>query len=162
MREPFEIAKAYALALLSRRAYTEAGLYGKLVTRCDEETAAAAVARMAELGLLDDEDYGRRYLSDLIKLKGMSKRRALQELKRKGIAAELADRLTGEIEDAPQPLLARVIKRKYMRYLSDEKGRKKTVSALLRLGYSLGDILAVLRNLETDEDYYEDWEQIDE
>jgi hypothetical protein len=32
------------------------------------------------------------------------------------------------------------------------------VNALLRLGYSRGDIFTVLRRLDEDEDYYEDWE----
>jgi len=158
MKEPIEAVRGYAITLLSRRAYTEAGLYEKLEVRYGEEAAASAVARMTELGLLDDEDYARRYFSDLTGRKGMSKRRAAQELKRKGIDAGIIEAVTGETPDDAQPMIARVIKRRYARYLDDEKGRRKTINALLRLGYGYGDIFAVLRNLEADENYYEDWE----
>jgi len=158
MKEPDEAAKGYAITLFSRRAYTEAGLYEKIKARYGEKAAASAVARMAELNLLDDEDYARRYLSDLIGRKGMSKRRAALELKRKGIDGEIIEMVTGEAPDDAEAMIARVVKRRYMGYLDDEKGRRKTVHALLRLGYDHGDIFAVLRNLEDDEDYYEDWE----
>lgn len=152
-------AREYALTLLSRRAYTEKGLYDKLCTRCDEESAAAAVARMIELNLLDDKDYARRMAADCVNLKGMAPRRAAMELARKGIDRDIIDSTVSELETDPQPAIARIVKRKYLSYLNDEKGRNKTVNALLRLGYRYGDIAAALRNLADDEDYYEDWEQ---
>lgn len=155
----YQSARAYALTLLSRRAYTEKGLYDKLCKRCDEEPAAAAVARMLELGLLDDEDYARRMASDCLKLKGMAPRRASMELERKGIDRDVADSVISEFEDDPQPAIARVVRRRYMPYLNDEKGVRKTINALLRLGYKYGDISVTLRNLAEDEDYYENWEQ---
>ncbi|MCL2033208.1 MAG: recombination regulator RecX [Oscillospiraceae bacterium] len=158
MKEPIEAAKGYAITLLSRRAYTEAGLYEKIEARYGGDAAALAVARMVELNLLDDEDYARRHLSGLMNRKGMSKRRAALELRRKGIGGEIIEMVTSEIEDDAEPMIARVIKRRYMGYLVDEKGRRKTVNALLRLGYSHGDVQAVLRNLEDDENYYENWE----
>lgn len=156
--EPEKYAKDYALTLLSRRAYTEKGLYDKLLTRVDEESAAAAVARMIELNLLDDADYARRKASDLMKLKGFAPRRAAMELVRKGIDRELAEEATSGLDDELEPQIARIIQKKYMKYLGDEKGRVKTVNALLRLGYRYGDISLVMRNLDEDESYYENWE----
>lgn len=149
----------YALTLLSRRAYTEKGLYDKLCRRYDEEHAAAAVARMLELNLLDDEDYARRMAADCVNLKGMAPRRTAMELARKGIDRNVIDSVVAELEVDPQPAIARIVKRKYQAYIDDEKGRNKTVNALLRLGYKYDDIAAALRNLDNDEDYYEDWEQ---
>ena len=41
--------------------------------------------------------------------------------------------------------LVTLIERKYLRYLSDEKGIQKTVNSLLRMGYSYGEIRDALR-----------------
>lgn len=158
MAEPDKAAREYAMTLLSRRAYTQKGLYDKLLTRCDEHSAAAAVARMIELGLLDDADYARRYSSDLVKFKGMAASRVKMELARKGIDREIIDEVVSELDGDPQPAIAKVVKRRYMRYIGDEKGRAKTINALIRLGYRYGDIAAAIRNLSEDENYYDDWE----
>lgn len=155
-------AREYAMTLLSRRAYTEQGLYDKISGRFDEQDAASAVARMLELGLLDDEDYARRYASDCVKLKGMSQRRTAMELMRKGIDKELAEAVAEECGGDPEPRIAAVIKRRYPRCFEDERNRNKTVNALLRLGYRYGDIAGVLRNLDEDDEYYDDWEQDNE
>lgn len=155
-------ARSYAMTLLSRRAYTEKGLYDKLCTRYDEESAASAVSRMIELGLLDDEDYARRHAADLSKLKGFSPKRVALELARKGIDPEVVESVTAELDDDHQAAIARIVCRKYLpyreKYLGDEKAKNRMINALLRLGYNYGDISAALRNLEDDEDYYSDIE----
>ncbi len=146
-------AKSYALTLLSRRAYTEKGLYDKLCTRYDEDEAAEAVARMIELDLLDDADYAERLAADLIGRKGFAPRRARYELERRGIDADIAEEALGEYDDDQQPAIAKIIKRRHS--IDDENGRRKAINALLRLGYGRGDIFTVLRRLEEDLDYYE-------
>lgn len=160
--EPDRAARSYAMTLLSRRAYTEKGLYDKLCTRYDEELAASAVARMLELGLLDDEDYARRHAADLAKLKGFAPRRITQELARKGIDADVIESVLSEQEREPQLDIACIICRKYLprrdQYFDDGKGRAKMTNALLRLGYTYGDVAAAIRNLESDETYYSDIE----
>lgn len=157
-RSDIGAAKSYAMILLSRRAYTEKGLYEKLCTRYDEHLAAMAVARMLELGLLDDEDYARRHAADLSKLKGYAPRRVVQELLRKGIEPETAEAAAAELEDDPEPQIARLILKRHKDCLNDEKGRNKAVNSLLRKGYGYGDIAAVMRHLKDDETYYDDWE----
>jgi regulatory protein len=148
-------AKSYALGLLSRRAYTEKALFEKLCARYDEQEAAEAIARMFELGLLDDADYAARLASDLVKRKGYAPRRARHELMRRGIDGETAGEAVEEYEGGQKPQIAAIIKRRHN--LEDEKGRRRAMNALLRLGYGRGDILAVMRRLGEDEDYYEDW-----
>lgn len=148
------IARERALRLLSRRAYTEKGLYDKLREHAGERHAAAAVARMKELGLVDDADYARRYAAEVMETKGFSKLRVARELARRGVGRETADAALGELEDDPQAAIARVVLRKYMRHLGDEKGVAKTVGALVRLGYRYDDIRAVVGNLMEDEEYY--------
>ncbi len=152
-------AKDYALTLLSRRAYTEKGLFEKLCSRYNEQEAAAAVARMLELNFLDDSDYAARLASDLVKLKGHAPKRAKYELVRRGIDADTAENALLEYDTDMKPAIARIIKRRHD--TSDEKGRRRTVNALLRLGYTLGDIMSVLRRLDEDEGYYDNeiWEE---
>lgn len=150
-----KLARERALRLLSQRAYTEQGLYRKLCEKTDEQQAAQTVARMVELGLLDDRDYAQRYAADCMTLKGFSVQRTMQELLRKGIDRETAEEVLAEREeDDPSGAIAQVIYRKYLRCLDDEKGYRKTVNALLRLGYRYSDIRMVIDNIQEDEDYY--------
>lgn len=153
------ITRDRAMRLLGRFSYTEKSLYSKLRERTDEHNAAEAVARMVELGLVNDEDYARRYAADCFNLKGFSHRRTVQELARKGIDRNIIEQVLAEQEHDPQTTIASVIARKYMRYIYDrdnEKGQKRVVNALLRLGYSYGDIRAVIENLLEDENYYDE------
>jgi regulatory protein len=152
-------ANNYALNLLSRRAYTEKALFEKIEAKYGEEEAAKAVARMLELNLLDDAEYAARLASDLVNRKGYAPRRAKLELKRRGIDAETAEDAASEFDTDQEPAIARIVKRKYFGKLDDEKGRQKAVNALLRLGHFYGDIMTVLRRLDEDESYYDDWEE---
>jgi regulatory protein len=112
---------------------------------------------MLELDLLDDAEYASRLASDLIKRKAYAPRRARYELERRGIDSDTAEEAVEEYEGDQQPAIAAIIKRRHN--LDDEKGRRRALNALLRLGYSRGDILTVMRRLDEDEDYYEDWEE---
>lgn len=154
------ITRERALKLLGQRAYTQKGLRDKLRERTDEDSADEAVSRMVELGLVDDEDYARRYAADCMNLKGFSLRRTAQELARKGIDREIIDAVLEELEDDPQPAIAGIILRKYraILYNDDEKATNRAVNALIRLGYRYGDIRTVLANLTEDEDYYNEYE----
>lgn len=149
------ITRERAMRLLGGRSYTEQGLYDKLCERAEERHAAAAVARMVELGLVDDEDYARRYAADCVNLKGYSHRRTEQALLQKGIDRDIAERTLEAMEEDPEAAIARIVKRKYLRGLSEEKGRNRAVNGLGRLGYRYGDIRRVIANLLEDEDYYE-------
>ena len=150
------ITKDRALRLLSARAYTGYGLYRKLVTYTDEEIAAEAVARMTELGLVDDWDYARRYAADCMNQKGYSLARTRQSLGQKGIDRAVIDEVLAQRDDDPEPAIARILLKKYWRYveMDEEKGRLRAMNGLLRLGYRHGDIRTVLENLLEDEDYY--------
>lgn len=152
----YKIARERALNLLSRRAYTEKGLYDKLLLYSDEHAAAAATARMIELGLLDDVDFARRFAEERMSYKGYSCARTALELAKKGIDREIIGDVLSEMEDDPAPAIAKIVLKKHPRFCEDEKSRAKAVNALLRLGYRYGDIAAVLRNLEEDENYYEE------
>lgn len=143
-----KITKERAIKLLSYKSYTTKGLKEKLERFTDEETAEEATSRMEDIGLLDDSDYAYRCARDLYSIKRYSRRRIIQELRQRGIPQELAEEATEQFdEDDEVSNLEAVIKRKYMRYLNDEKGLTKTINALARLGYSYGDIKSAIRSI---------------
>ena len=144
-------ARSYALWLLSRRAMTRRGLVDKLRTKYSPEASEAAAARAEELGLIDDADYARRCASDLYRFKSFSQSRVVTELVHRGVERELARQIAEEVgqEYAPDPAAAAraLLEGKYKRYLADEKGQRRAVAALQRMGYRWDDIRPVLREL---------------
>lgn len=144
-------AKEKALWLISYRSHSKKELTDKIRRTCDDESAERAVERMEELGLVNDEDYARRYAEKLIFTKRMSKRAALQELCRKGIDRELGEDVLEEF-DVDYPAQIRDIIEKKYRNISDEKTKRRAVAALQRLGYGWDDIRTVIREYTEDEE----------
>lgn len=140
-------AKEKALYLLGFRDYTKKELYNKLKRTEDENAAQYAVDKMVELGLVNDKNFAKRYSKQLIEVRHLSFRGIRQKLFDKGFDSELIDEILNDfkLEYDPRDNIRELIERKYERYLSDEKGVKRTVSALQRMGYSWGDISAVLK-----------------
>ncbi len=144
-------AKEKALWLLSTRDHSKRELETKIRKTSDSESAKKAVERMEELGLVDDEKFARRYAEELINVKHLSIRGAKYKLTEKGIDKELAEGILEELNPDPREHIEILIERKYKRYLKDEKGRRKTVAALQRMGYSWSDIKSVMSNYFEDE-----------
>lgn len=78
-----------AMDYLSLRDHASGDLYQKLCRKFDAETAAWAVARVGELGLLDDAGVARRRAAELYR-KHKSRREILQDLRAKGIDRDTA------------------------------------------------------------------------
>ena len=141
-----------AFRLLERKAYTRRMLVEKLRSLIDEDTAEAVAGRMCELGLIDDGDYAATYARDLFRVKGYSRQHIARALKQRGIGEEEAKAALAQFDegDAEERLLT-LIRKKYARYLGDEKGRQRAVNALLRMGYRYGEIRpAIEQVLEED------------
>lgn len=137
-------AKEKALWLISYRDHSKKELAEKLRRDADEDAALKAVERMEELGLIDDEKYARRYAEELINVRHLSVRGARYKLTEKGIDRELADEILEEFDPDPREHISIIIERKYRKVLTDEKGKRRTVAALQRMGYSWSDINAVI------------------
>ncbi|MCQ4021984.1 MULTISPECIES: regulatory protein RecX [unclassified Ruminococcus] len=145
-------AKEKALYLLGFHDHSKKELFNKLKRTNSEEASEYAADKMVELGFVDDERYARRYAEQLAEVKHMSIRGIRQKLYEKGFERELIDEVTSELELDPQDNIRALVERKYERYLKDEKGIKKTVSALQRMGYCWSDINAVIEEY-TEEEY---------
>lgn len=144
-------AKEKALWLISYRDHSKKELADKIKRTCDEESAEKAVARMEELGLVNDEVFAERYANKLLFSKHMSKNAAVYELSRKGIDKETAEEILENIDVDEREQIRLVLDRKY-KNLNDEKIKRRAVSALQRLGYRWDDIRSVIDEY-TEDDY---------
>ena len=154
--------REWALRLLEHKAYSRKMLLDMLCRQIDEEIAGQVADRLCELGLIDDCYYASAYARDLFRLKGYSRQRITQALRQKGIQPEQIEEALAQFDtEAADERLLELIRKKYARYLGEEKGRQRTVNALLRLGYRYGEIRPAMAavqeelGLETDTEYEE-------
>lgn len=145
-------ARERAYHLLERRDYAEKELYDKLCTSVSRETAAKTVAKMLDLGLIDDERYARKWAEYLLQTKHFSRRRAYYELQRRGIDRELAQAALEEQDISANEQLAAIITQKYRRKLAEPNGTQKVIAALARQGFSYSDIRRALSAWEQEEE----------
>lgn len=140
-----------ALQYLSMRDYASGELYQKLCQRFDEHSAAAAVAKAARLGLLNDEAFARHRAKSLMQ-RNKSRREIARHLAEKGIERELADAVLEELyeqeqpEDAPDPETASalaLLRKSYARKLAGGK-RENVLAALARRGFSYAAVREAL------------------
>lgn len=142
-------ANEKALYLLEHRSHSKKELIEKIRRTTSKEAAKAAVDRMEELGLVNDKDYAKRYASELFNRKGFASRRAQYELLQKGIDKEVIAEIVEELEPDPIEKMKEIIEKKYLRYLQDEKGYRRAVSGLQRLGYRYDDIKRAISQFNT-------------
>lgn len=141
-------ANEKALYLLEHRAHSKKELEDKITrSEFDREAARRAVEYMEELGLVDDEQYARRYAQELFTRKKFGARRVKQELRQKGIADDLIEAVLEEFSmdrDETAEQIRAILERKYPAAWTDEKARRRAVAALQRYGYGFEEIFSVL------------------
>ena len=138
-----------AMDYLSLRDHASGELYQKLCRKFDEHSAAYAVARDGELGLLDDAGFARRRAAELLR-KRKSRREILRDLAAKGIdrdtAAQAVEALYDAAPEGEDPELATawaLVERQYAAKLAAGK-REQVAAALARRGFSHAVIREVL------------------
>lgn len=146
-------AKDKAMWLISYRDYSKKELIEKVAKDSSYDAAEKAVERLIELGLVNDERYAKRYASDLLNIKRLSKSGAVRKLTEKGIDRDLARDTVDSIDVDTGENLKAIISKKYAKNLYDEKGKRRCVNGLLRLGYSYSDIKSALSEFIDSFDY---------
>ena len=145
----FRRAYNKGLDLLSRRPHGTKELIKKLCEKGHEkESAEKACDRLLELGLLNDEEFARILANELYERKGYGVKRIKQELAFRGIDREIAENAIESLDIDTQTRIILVIEKKYISKINDEKGRKRAIDGLLRLGYSYSDIKSALNSIE--------------
>lgn len=148
--------KERALYLLGYRDHSRKELADKLSRTADnQEIINGILNKMEEYGFLDDERYAKKLARNLIGRKRFGKRRAEYDMRGKGVPPAIARKVLDEYKVDPQEQILELIERKFARYLEDEKGRKKTVNALLRMGHSYDNIKTAMERYE--DEFEEHW-----
>ena len=136
--------KDKAMWLISYRDHSRRELLDKLRRDYPPEAAEAAVSRLEELGLIDDARYARRLASDLVDIKHLGERGVREKLREKGVDRDLIDEVVSELDFDDRQQIREIIEKRFARALGDEKGRRRAVSALQRMGFGYSDIKSVM------------------
>lgn len=133
-----------ALALLSAMDRTEAELREKLQRSGFSDGAVdEAVSYAKKLHYLDDERYARGFI--LSRKERFSRQRMEYDLRRKGIAPEIIEAAFAESgEDNERGLIRKLAEKKLRTLAKDPKARQKLGAFLLRKGFRMSDVIAVI------------------
>ena len=145
--------KATAADLIGKRAMSRASLEKKLKEKGASEADARYAAEWLEaIGAINDADYAEvlvRHCADL----GYGPARTREKLYEKGVPRELWDDALDQLPDNGEQI-DRFLQSKLRGRTPDEREKKRLTDALLRRGYSWGDVKAAWNRLgsETWED----------
>ena len=133
--------KATAADLVGKRAMSRRDLERKLQDRGASETEARYAAEWMEaIGAINDADYAvvlARHCADL----GYGPQRVREKLYEKGVPRELWDDALDTLPDSAGQIDA-FLERKLRGRVPDQREKKRLCDALLRRGFSWGDIRA--------------------
>ncbi len=141
-------AKDKALEYLSARDYASGELLEKLSARFDGHAAAAAVAEMTRLGLLDDARFA-AHRARVLAGQNKSPREIRRHLRQKGVEGALADEAVDALALDEAAACRAVIEKSLQRRLGEGR-RDLVIAALARRGFSYGAIREALESVETE------------
>lgn len=154
----FRRAYNKALDFLSRRPYSEKEIKRKLKEKdFDENAIEYAINRLKELSLIDDVRYAETVSEHLYTNKHFGEKRIMQELMHRGIDRETAQNAISALDKDSVNSIVLLLEHKFKGKFNDEKGKQRTVAALLRYGYSYSDIKTAFQSVSQtfEEDFYE-------
>lgn len=140
-----EQARALCLRLLTVRARTRAELEAQLTKRgYPDDVSAAVLDRLAQVGLVDDEDFAEQWVRSRRVNAGKGKRALAAELRNKGVDSEVIDAALADIDAGAERTRAEQLVRDKLRRekLGDPGDRdaenkviRRLVGMLARRGY---------------------------
>ncbi|GAS91114.1 recombination regulator RecX [Mycolicibacterium brisbanense] len=141
-RKREEQARDVCLRLLTVRARTRAELEGQLAKRgYPDEVSVKVLDRLAEVGLVDDEDFAEQWVRTRHANSGKGKRALAVELRKKGVDGEVISAALADLDPAAERQRAEQLVRDKLRRerLGDDddvKVTRRLVGMLARRGYS--------------------------
>ena len=144
LEEQIGVRRAFnkGMDLLARRAHSKKELCEKLSKTNEKKYAIIACDMLEERAYLDDAAYAAQYFDYLQRVKHFGTKRITMELSKKGIDKAIVDALLREDESDPRAEIAALLEGKFAAKCGDEKGQRRTINALLRMGYGYTDIRA--------------------
>jgi len=149
----------YAIGALGRRMRTVAELKRLMREKVREQPHAellvdVVVARLKEQRYLNDTSYAESYTSFRKENEKFGRRRVVQDLKTKGVHADIIDKTVGAAYgDVNEEQLARqYLKRKRLKKPADQKQTAKVFRNLMRAGFSTHTIFRILKQWDVDDE----------
>jgi len=140
-----EQARALCLRLLTARARTRAELEAQLVKRgYPDDVSTSVLDRLAQVGLVDDEDFAEQWVRSRRQNAGKGKRALAAELRNKGVDSELIDSALADIDAGAERSRAEQLVRDKLRREklgdpgdrdAENKVARRLVGMLARRGY---------------------------
>ena len=148
--DPESVARTILLDQLTGRARTRRELADKLRSRnVPDEVATRLLDRFTEVGLIDDAAFARLWVESRQSSRGLAKRALSDELRRKGVDAEIVREAVDEVDPADEEAAARRLVRKKLpslRKVDSTTATRRLVGMLARKGYSAGLAFAVVKD----------------
>jgi regulatory protein len=148
--DPESVARKILLDQLTGQARSRSELAGKLAAKnVPDDIATRILDRFEEVGLVDDEAFSKAWVSSRGPGKGLARRALAEELRRKGVADDVAREALDEIDPADEEETARALVRKKLRSmqgLDRDKATRRLVGALARKGYPPGLAFNVVKD----------------
>jgi regulatory protein len=140
-----------ALRMLARRSYSIAEMRRALERKCPEPAQVSeAIARLRELGYLDDRKFAEQYAHSLAQNRNLGPHRLRRELKAKLINYQEVERAVERTyqDTSVQSLLERALAKKLRTYrLPLTRARFHSLcQSLMRLGFDANDIIKAIRS----------------
>jgi regulatory protein len=154
-KPPLERAREICLRLLEAGPRTAAELTTAMRKKgIDDDVAEQVLARFVEVGLVDDAEFARLWVDSRHRSKGLARPALRQELRRKGVADELAQEALEGLGSEEEVETARsLVQRKLAatQGLTAEARIRRLVGMLARKGYGAGVAYRVVKEeLEAD------------
>ncbi|MBR5473421.1 MAG: regulatory protein RecX [Clostridia bacterium] len=150
-------AKARGIWFLDRADYSEKTLYEKIIAGGVSHTAAArAVARIKELGLIDDRRFATR-LAEQMSNANVSKREAYAKLLHKGIPKEVIKSVLEQTDFEESTQIKAVIDKKYRAKMDTKENIQKVYAALIRKGFSYSAVSYAIKKYTKEIEYNEEY-----
>ena len=146
-------AKSRALWFLDRADHSEKALFEKVIRGGISSAAAArAIARLKEIGVLDDYRYASR-LAERMSESNISKREAYLKLGLKGVPRDIINEVLSETEFDETQQIRALIDKKYARRLQSGEDTQKVYAALVRKGFSYAAVREALKSKAEELEY---------
>ncbi|MEU9046377.1 recombination regulator RecX [Kitasatospora sp. NPDC048343] len=147
--DPESRARDICLRLLTGAAKTRKQLADALRKReIPDEVADEVLTRLEEVGLIDDAAFAAAWVESRHAVRGLSRRALAQELRTKGVAADLVEQAVAQLDHDDEAEAARVLverKLRSTRGLDRQVRTRRLVGMLARRGYSEGLAFRVVR-----------------
>ena len=128
------------MRMLSLRAHSTSELRTKLSAKYPPEAVDAAIEKLTDLGLTDDEKFAFLFARELYDRKSYAPKRILMELKNRGIPTEIAENAINALDIDREIGIIKIIEKYKINENSTQKEKDRVIRRLLNMGYSFSDI----------------------